>query len=228
MVLHAEPLCLDPFHLHGDRPVPAREVDHIRPLWDAVDLAFDEANLQPLCVSCHAIKSARERKGLADVWLICGPPGAGKSTYVQQHMLPGDMIVDWDRFMAALSCRRERDGQRELAVAAERFPRYAWAAYDGVIAVMAQHLRQARMGTEYGQQPLTWVLGTLADRKRRRSLAEQIGARCLVLAVPVAQCIAHITGDPQRQHDVARWVGLMEDWWVRYEPDDADEVVSTF
>lgn len=35
------------------------------------------------------------------VTLVCGPPGAGKSTYVQQTAAPDDVIVDYDRLVAA-------------------------------------------------------------------------------------------------------------------------------
>lgn len=61
MFLHAHPLCADPFHDHGDRPVPATDVDHIvskraggRDVWD---------NLQSLCHSCHSRKTAQEGRG---------------------------------------------------------------------------------------------------------------------------------------------------------------------
>lgn len=36
------------------------EVDHILPVRDRPDLAFDLDNLQPLCASCHGKKTRRE------------------------------------------------------------------------------------------------------------------------------------------------------------------------
>lgn len=58
------PLCGDPFghHRRFGELVLAAEVDHITPLVDRPDLAFDPANLMPLCRSCHAEKTAAERK----------------------------------------------------------------------------------------------------------------------------------------------------------------------
>lgn len=225
LVLNAGPLCADPYTQHTLMPALATEVDHIRGVWEAPDLVFDERNLQPLCKACHAKKSARERGGLHDVWLICGPPGAGKSTYVKQHMLPGDMVLDWDRLMIALS-GRDWHAERDWNDTTEHFLRYVGAAYDAVIATMERHKQTLRRTTEGWIQPLTWVLGTLAARQRRRILANRIGARCLVLAAPAELCYAHIASDPVRKHDVARWVPLVQDWWARYEPDDADEVVE--
>ena len=40
---------------------PSRQIDHIAPLVERPDLAYTMSNLQALCTSCHAAKSARER-----------------------------------------------------------------------------------------------------------------------------------------------------------------------
>jgi len=46
--------------------------------------------------------------------LVAGPPCGGKNTYVRQHMAPGDLIVDYDAIMAALSGQDMHDHYREL------------------------------------------------------------------------------------------------------------------
>ena len=38
-----------------------------------------------------------------EVHIICGPPGSGKTTFVQKHMQPGDLIIDMDAIVAALT-----------------------------------------------------------------------------------------------------------------------------
>lgn len=59
-VLREGPLCLA-CKAHG-RSVAAVVVDHVVPLKDG-GARFDRANLQPLCVSCHNRKTARETAG---------------------------------------------------------------------------------------------------------------------------------------------------------------------
>lgn len=51
------PLCVA--CLGHERYVPATVVDHIVPIKDGGD-RFERCNLQPLCVSCHNRKTARE------------------------------------------------------------------------------------------------------------------------------------------------------------------------
>ena len=50
--------------------VPARVVDHVRPIKDG-GARFDTANLQSLCVPCHNSKTARESAARS------GPPRGG-------------------------------------------------------------------------------------------------------------------------------------------------------
>lgn len=58
MFLKRHPLCQDPDGVHGGRPVPATDVDHIKARRDGG--GDDWSNLQALCHSCHSRKTARE------------------------------------------------------------------------------------------------------------------------------------------------------------------------
>lgn len=50
-------------HRGGGLRRVAEQVDHIIPLRLAPDRAYDESNLQSLCMRCHNIKSGHERSG---------------------------------------------------------------------------------------------------------------------------------------------------------------------
>ncbi len=45
------------------------------------------------------------------VYLVCGSPCSGKSTYVQEHMRPGDIVCDVDRLYSALCFNEEHDSE---------------------------------------------------------------------------------------------------------------------
>ncbi len=57
-IIKNEPLCRE--CLTQGRMIPAYVVDHIIPVDDAPDLAYDEENLQPLCSRCHRVKTNRD------------------------------------------------------------------------------------------------------------------------------------------------------------------------
>ena len=40
------------------------------------------------------------------VTLVCGPPAAGKTTYVPEHAKPGDVIIELDACIEAAGGRR--------------------------------------------------------------------------------------------------------------------------
>lgn len=58
MVLARDPLCSDPFGVHGDTAVPATDVDHIVPRSQGG--TDDESNLQTLCHACHSRKTVQD------------------------------------------------------------------------------------------------------------------------------------------------------------------------
>lgn len=58
-VLRDEPVCRECARVGLTEP--ATQVDHVLSLAVAPELAFDRANLQPLCTACHGRKSAAER-----------------------------------------------------------------------------------------------------------------------------------------------------------------------
>jgi len=69
------------------------------------------------------IDPAQSEQGWAQtdtrVTLVCGPPGSGKSTYVETAAGPDDVIVDYDRLVAAFHVGpSHRDGMSEAAQAA--------------------------------------------------------------------------------------------------------------
>lgn len=63
-ILARFPLCADPFQYHAEdgRAEAATEIHHLIRRRERPDLAFDPANVQSLCKSCHSRLTAQERK----------------------------------------------------------------------------------------------------------------------------------------------------------------------
>ena len=81
---------------------PATAVDHIVPITGPEDPGrLDWRNLQSICNRCHAIKTRYGEKGRAVVF-VTGSPGSGKTTYVNKHRRPEELVWDMDSIAASL------------------------------------------------------------------------------------------------------------------------------
>ena len=91
---------------------------------------------------------------------VCGPPGAGKSTYVADHAGPEDLVVDLDEI-------RTRYSDRETAAS--------------VRSLMERTARDYQRGD-------VWIIRTLADPADRHDHAARVGAdEVIVLATPAQE-----------------------------------------
>ena len=116
--LQADPLC--EFHKDRGKIVLAEVVDHIKPISEALELRLDWDNLRSLCKECHdkytlaeASPAARPR-GLRPsripLTILCGPAGSGKSTWIEKHAGPNDLIIDLAWIKANLANGAEHFG----------------------------------------------------------------------------------------------------------------------
>lgn len=128
--LDANPVCVCEVCVQLDRTLPSQVVDHIVPHRGDVSLFWSQANWQAMSKACHDRKTAIEDGGFgawrreslsrpfwmprpnADVVLVLGPPGSGKSTLIREAMQAGDQVVDVNGIAAQLSGQPEHGWDR--------------------------------------------------------------------------------------------------------------------
>lgn len=210
VVLQSDPLCADPYNLHCEagQVVIATEVDHITPKEYGGQNMLE--NLQPLCRYCHQRKHSGEGnayshvtrvRSLVPLTIVTGAPGAGKTTYVQQHMHEGDLVVDVDALYSALS------GQPWYSKPDTLLP-LVLAARDAVLA---------RLGKPSGIRHAWWIT-TEANALTLDRLAETMGAQLVVLdQVSPTECMTRIAKDPRRADRAHLWRQLVSKWFEKYE-----------
>ena len=78
--------------------VPAEVVDHIKPAKRFPELFWEPDNHQSLCAICNAAKGKDDAIISSGVtrFVVCGPPGVGKTTYVDSRREIGDFVWDLD------------------------------------------------------------------------------------------------------------------------------------
>jgi hypothetical protein len=94
--------------------VQATAVDHIIPV-DSGGPVYDPENLRAICASCNVSRARRQkeqqgwRRSRSRIILVMGPPGAGKSTFIEQQRGPHDLVIDYDAMAAALGAPTHAD-----------------------------------------------------------------------------------------------------------------------
>jgi predicted kinase len=132
------------------------------------------------------------------VHLVCGPPGAGKSTYVAARKSADDLVWDYDRVMEAITMAAPY--MRPLGAS-----RY-------VLAMREAFFTEAALKSIGAEPERVWVIATLPRRNERAELAARLGATVVVLAPTKAECLERVA---VRARDFS---SVVNRWFQEYEP----------
>jgi 5-methylcytosine-specific restriction enzyme A len=138
------------------------------------------------------------------VKLVCGPPAAGKSTYVAANAAPGDIVIDLDDIAREHGYGRDRPASAVAGLLYERNRRLA-ALADAPSGVVA------------------WVILTAPSRSLRTWWRQKLGVKSgdMVLLLPSRdELIRRIKADPGRKSVAALHMELVDQWLARERGDD--------
>lgn len=95
--LGREPLCRRCF-AHGETITPGVVVDHVVPLRIDITRAYDDTNLQSLCIGCHNVKTAQEDRVMlaaraASQRADAQTPGVGEVQSIPYAPVPSDVVA---------------------------------------------------------------------------------------------------------------------------------------
>lgn len=198
---------------------------------DDENITLNHENLALLCFDCHqreheaarriAQLNAKQRDGKRGVLIggsyyydeegnvqpfrvhiVWGAPGSGKTTYVQKHIQPGDLVIDLDLIGRALSMAERTDVPRNV----ERI------AYD-IRDFLYSKIEQSQLDAKH-----VWVVAGLPKKEQRQQIAKQLGADLIYMEATFHECYTRVLRDPERK-DKAMQLAIIEKWFRDYEAD---------
>lgn len=208
MVMAEEPLCRH--CLERGKLTPSREMDHI----DGDPWNLHRDNLQMLCKPCHSRKTAREdgafdslqfpkfKKPSCCVVMVCGPPGAGKSSYVSERATPHDLVIDLDHIRAAVTGT----------------PLYHSQDADSLDKALSHRNRMLR-GLHRRAEDTVYIIITGARKSDRDWWQDRLGAEIVILDTDLEECLRRIDKDERRTEEVKKLhKEIARAWWLGYGP----------
>lgn len=175
----------------------ATEVDHIIP-WRQNGAWLDPANLRSSCQPCNTGRVDRSQHGRwtyspTEIVLVIGPPGSGKSTYVQRNQDLDDLVVDYDLIAQSIGSRVDHDHPESL-----HGPTMA------IRNAMLQTIRHGKTGTKRA-----WIVS--ANPKAETTFPHH---RIVLVDPGKPEVIRRARGAGRPE----RWIELIEAWYEKRSP----------
>lgn len=142
--------------------------------------------------------------------VVCGPPGAGKTTYVQQKIKRGDVVLDLDLIFSAISGLPVHDKPESLL------------SY----MLNVQHAALAHLVLLGNDRPRSWIVGGFPTRQDRQRIKDMMGpqyTKIVILNTNQSTCRQRINDNPLRRDHFYEFGQMIENWFEEYEPEDDSE-----
>lgn len=139
--------------------------------------------------------------------MVCGPPCAGKTTYVRQNAAADDVVLDQDEFARDLGSDREWLHARPVSMRANRRVRMGIVTVGNAADVTA------------------WVIRCQPVGHRRRLLAAKLRATSVVVIKPP---VAVVMERALRRPDPQLTRRLINNWFIDYSAMEGDVTLEDF
>ena len=166
------------------------------------NISLNPENIQIVSHKTHNIIHNKLGYSKREVFLVYGPPLSGKTTYVKNVSLPGDLIVDMDSIWQCISgLTRYQKPARLNAV--------AFKMRDDLIDAIKYKLGKWQNAYLIGGYPL------ISERER---LCSELGARSVFMDITREECLSRLLLSEERDHD--EWKKYINEWFKRFLPDE--------
>lgn len=175
-------------------------------------------------MSARAFRTRLERRTPKEAWvetlpqvnaprcpvtLVCGCPGSGKTTYVNERAQPGDVVIDLDQIKSQIT----------------GLPPHQYEDSDALTKRALIERNRVLQGLENTSAPRCWFIAGAPTRSERMHWREQLRCRVIVLETPLRMAVERIKADKTRrgkQRAMERWATR---WWEQYLAYAHDEIV---
>lgn len=165
-------------------------------------ISLNPVNVELICFDCHNLVHKRfgHQSAGRSVFIVYGPPLAGKQEFVQQRVSRGDIVIDMDRLYQAVSMLPSFDKPDNLL-----------SNVRGIHSLLLDNIK-----TRYGKWNNAWIVGGYQDKHKREKLADDLGAELIFCDVSKDECMRRLENNEALQYRKDEWRGYIEKWFDQY------------
>lgn len=163
-------------------------------------IAFNPDNIEVVSHRTH--NRIHDRLGMArrQVFLVYGPPLAGKTTWVQASKSDGDLVIDMDNLWQAVT----------------GLPRYTKPPkLRSIVFRLRDNLIDA-VKYRFGKWTKAYIIGGYPSTGERERLLSELQATPVFISATKDECLRRLEADEDRNRE--EWSEYISEWFARYTP----------
>lgn len=186
--------------IHAERDC---EVHHIKHLTEENvgdgSISLSVENTQCVHHQCHNSIHKRYNGQTVEkqVFLVYGPPFAGKESYVQAHASPTDLVVSMDRIQGMISSQ---------GIPSKALNRVAFQIRSTLFDCIRRRI---------GQWDTAWIIQTAPSRQKRVEMCREFKAEPIYIESTLESCLRR----RQEQGMSSEYDTFIRSWFKDYKPD---------
>ncbi|PKM86853.1 MAG: HNH endonuclease [Firmicutes bacterium HGW-Firmicutes-10] len=166
-------------------------------------IALNPGNILLVHHRCHnEIHTRFGHQSPQKVYLVYGPPLAGKTSYVKASKGRKDIVLDLDELYRAITLLPNYEKPSELSL--------------NIFQIRDLLLDQIK--TRTGKWSQAWIIGGYPNFVERERLAQQLGAEIIFIEATQEECINRLLQDRDKQFVQQDWLNYIHDWFLRFSP----------
>ena len=136
-----------------------------------------------------------------EVYLVYGPPCAGKSTYIKEVLEQGDLLIDIDNIRQCVSgC------DKHITV----------PKLNSIVFGVRDYLMDA-VKVRNGKWNKAYIVGGYPLLSERERICKETGAKEIYIECTKEECIQRLKDNPDNRN-IDDWIKYINDWFDRYTP----------
>jgi len=168
------------------------------------NVSLNPDNIMIVSHKSHNLIHNKLNSSCRKVYLVYGAPLSGKTSWVKDNMVEGDLVVDMDSIWQCVS-------GLERYIKPKRLNAVVFKLRDTLLDSVKYRLGKWKTAYIIGGYPLT------AERER---LCREMGAEEVLIDTPKEECLRRLEADEVRGC-LEEYKGFIEEWFERYTPPSA-------